>query len=165
MAEAPDKNEAYPELLLEDDSGVGIFAGKAKLIIAAVVLIGAMGYFMFMVFQSATVYYYTVSELRDVGPTPENKLVRVNGKLIEPSFIRVDGSTLANFELTDGAQTIQATYEGVLPDLFFNSHSEIILEGSFGHDGVFTGRNVIVKCPSKYIELDEAGETQPDDFT
>ena len=77
----------------------------------------------------------------------------------------MDGSTLANFQQTEAAQTFRATYEGVLPDLFFNSHSEIILEGSFGHDGVFTGRNVIVKCPSKYIELDEAGETQPDDFT
>ena len=96
---------------------------------------------------------------------PENKLVRVNGKLIEPSFIRPDGSTIANFELTDGARSVPATYDGVLPDLFFNVNSEIILEGSFGPDGVFTGQNVIVKCPSKYIELDEAGETQPTDYT
>ena len=165
MAEAPDNTQGYPERLLEDDVQGGLFAGRGKLIVGAIVLVLALGYFMFMAFQSATVYYYTVSELHDVGPTPENKLVRVNGKLIEPSFSRADGSTLANFELTDGASSIQATFDGVLPDLFFNSHSEIILEGTFGHDGVFTGQNVIVKCPSKYIELEDAGETQPADFT
>ncbi len=169
MAEAPENdpnnNKGIPDRLLENDVPRGLFADKSKLIIGSVVLIGALVYFAFLAFQSATVYYYTVSELHDVGPTPVNKLVRVNGKLIEPSFVRADGSTLANFELTDGASNVHATYNGVLPDLFFNSHSEIILEGTFGSDGVFTGQNVIVKCPSKYIELEEEGEPQPADYT
>ncbi|MDA0771208.1 MAG: cytochrome c maturation protein CcmE [Chloroflexi bacterium] len=165
MAEGPDMNQGYSERLLEDDVQGGFFAGKGKLIAGALVLLVALGYFGFMAFQSASVYYYTVSELHDVGPTPENKLVRVNGKLIEPSFIRADGSTLANFEITDGAKSMHATYDGVLPDLFFNDHSEIILEGTFGPDGVFTGQNVIVKCPSKYVEQEESGETQPADYT
>lgn len=161
MSETPENSQGIPDRLLEDDGPRGPFAGKGKLIIASLVLVGALGYFAFLAFQSATVYYYTVSELHEVGPTPENKLVRVNGKLIEPSFARADGSTLANFELTDGSSSVHATYNGVLPDLFFNSHSEIILEGTFGSDGVFTGQNVIVKCPSKYIEQEESGETQP----
>lgn len=169
MAEAPENdpnnNKGIPDRLLENDVPRGLFASKSKLIIGSVVLIGALVYFAFLAFQSATVYYYTVSELHDVGPTPVNKVVRVNGKLIEPSFVRADGSTLANFELTDGASNVHATYNGILPDLFFNSHSEIILEGTFGSDGVFTGQNVIVKCPSKYIELEEEGEPQTDDYT
>lgn len=164
MAEEPGNTQGYPDRLLDEEE-TGFLAGKGKLIIAASVLIMALGYFAFLAFQSATVYYYTVSELQDVGPTPENKLVRVNGKLIEPSFFRADGSTLASFELTDGAHIMQATYDGVLPDLFFNAHSEIILEGTYGPDGVFTGQNVIVKCPSKYIEKEDAGETQPADYT
>ena len=164
MAEAQDNRQGIPERLLDDGDVGGLFSGKGKLIVGAAVLIAALGYFAFMAFQSATVYYYTVSELHEVGPTPENKLVRVNGKLIEPSFVRVDGSTLANFELTDGVRSMPATYDGVLPDLFFNVHSEIILEGSYGPDGVFTGRNVIVQCPSKYIESDENGETPPADY-
>ena len=169
MAEAPENdpnnNKGIPDRLLENDVPRGLFAGKSKLIIGSVVLIGALVYFAVLAFQSATVYYYTVSELHDVGPTPVNKVVRVNGKLIEPSFVRADGSTLANFELTDGASNVHATYNGILPDLFFNSHSEIILEGTFGSDGVFTGQNVIVKCPSKYIELEEESEPQPADYT
>ena len=44
-----------------------------------------------------------------------------------------------------------AIHDGVVPDLFFNEHSEIILEGSYPAKGVFESQTVIVKCPSKYI--------------
>ena len=159
MAEATSR---YPEQL-EEESG-GLFARKGKLIIAAVVMLGALGYFGFMAFQSATVYYYTVSEMKEVGPTPDARLVRVSGKLIGSSFERESGSTVANFVLFDEAdesEIMHANYQGVLPDLFFNDHSEIILEGTYGSDGVFSSQNVIVKCPSKYIALEEEGETSP----
>ncbi len=131
-----------------------------KFIAAAIVMLGALGYFAFMAFQSATVYSYSVSELTALGPTPEGKLVRVNGKLIDGSFERQEASTLAYFTLTDendAAQVIAAHYDGVLPDLFFNPHSEIILEGRYGPDGIFASQNVLVKCPSKYIEAEEEG--------
>ena len=132
-------------------------SNRGKLLIALVVLIGAFGYLALIAFQSATVYYYTVGELRELGPTPEGRMVRVNGKLVEDSFERIDTSTLARFSLTDGANTLSAAHDGILPNLFFNEHSEIILEGSFGQDGVFQSHNVIVKCPSKYVAAEESG--------
>ena len=132
-------------------------SNRGKLLVALVVLIGAFGYLAYMAFQSATVYYYTVGELRELGPTSEGRMVRVNGKLVEDSFERIDTSTLAHFSLTDGSDTLSAAHDGILPDLFFNEHSEIILEGSFGQDGVFQSHNVIVKCPSKYVAAEESG--------
>ena len=150
-------NTLLPEVP-EEEAAQGFFSGNGRVIIGAIVLIGALGYFAFMAFQSATVYYYTVSEMNEVGATPEGKLVRVSGKLVPVTFERVEQSTLARFSLTDGSETIVASHSGVLPDLFFNDHSEIILEGRFGSDGVFTSQNVIVKCPSKYIALDEEAE-------
>ena len=132
-------------------------SSRGKLLIAFVVLIGAFGYLGFIAFQSATVYYYTVGELQDLGPTPEGRMVRVNGKLVEDSFERIDTSTLARFSLTDGSDTLSAAHDGILPNLFFNEHSEIILEGSYGQDGVFQSHNVIVKCPSKYVAAEESG--------
>ncbi|MCH8061326.1 MAG: cytochrome c maturation protein CcmE [Chloroflexi bacterium] len=152
--------DASLPVLPEEDSGKGLLSGNAKIIIGAIVLIGALGYFAFMAFQSATVYYYTVSEMIDRGATPEGKLVRVSGKLVPVSFEREDESTLASFTLTDGAETLDALHNGVFPDLFFNEHSEIILEGTYGSDGVFASQNVIVKCPSKYIALDEDAEAE-----
>ncbi len=131
---------------------------RFKLLVALVVLVAAAGYFAFQAFDAATVYYYTVGEMNEVGPTDEGRMVRVSGKLVPDSFHRADGSTLAEFHLTDGEQDMAAAHDGVLPDLFFNEHSEIILEGQYHPDGVFLSENIIVKCPSKYIaQEDETG--------
>ena len=144
-----------------EEESPGLFAGKGKFIIAAAVLLGAFFYLGFIAFQSATVYSYTVTELTGLGPTPEGKLVRVSGSLVEDTFARPDGSTMAHFTLTDkedgGIQFVSAQHDGVLPDLFFNPHSEIILEGTYRPDGVFDSQNVLVKCPSKYIEATDDG--------
>ena len=137
------------------EEGSFIAAHRAKLLIGAAVVIGALAYLAFMAFQSATVYYYTVGEAHSLGPTEDGRLLRVSGKLMPSSFERADGSATAQFELTDGAQTLRAIHEGVLPDLFFNDHSEIILEGSFDDQMVFHSENVIVKCPSKYVAVQE----------
>jgi cytochrome c-type biogenesis protein CcmE len=104
-----------------------------------------------MAFKSATVYYYTVGEANELVNLPEGKTVRVSGKLVTDSFSRADGSTVAHFQLSDGSETMRAFHDGVVPDLFFNEHSEIILEGFYGPDGEFESHNIIVKCPSKYI--------------
>ena len=129
---------------------------RSKIFIAFVVLIGALGYLGFTAFQSATVYYYTVDEIIQAGPTPDGKIVRVSGKLVPSSYIREEGSTLAQFDLTDGTLNMQAVHNGVLPSLFFNEHSDIILEGAYTPGGLFESQNVIVKCPSKYVAADES---------
>ena len=132
---------------------------RVKLLIVFAVLVGALCYFAFLAFSGATVYYYTVGEMSAMGPSPEGKTVRVSGKLDPDSFHRAQGSTLSEFRLTDGSTALAAAHEGVLPDLFFNEHSEIILEGSYHPDGVFVSENVIVKCPSKYVAVEDSGET------
>ena len=126
-------------------------AHRVKVLLAAAVLTAALGYLGFQAFQSATAYYLTVGELVERGATEEGRTVRVNGKLVEGSFDRSEGSTVATFSLTDGTQTITAQHDGTIPDLFFNEHSELTLEGSYGEDGVFQSHFVTVKCPSKYI--------------
>ena len=142
----------YPEPAAIEDGAIP--SNRGKFLIGLVVLIAALGYFGFIAFQSATVYYYTVGELHDLGATSDGRLVRVAGKLVPDSFHREGGSTLANFTLTDGSETLSAVHDGIVPDLFFNEHSEIILEGTYAQNGVFESQNVIVKCPSKYIAAD-----------
>ena len=132
---------------------------RLKVLIGLIVLVGALGYFGFMAFQSATVYYYTVGELSAKGPTPDGRTVRVSGKLVPDSFHRDSGSTLARFDLTDGSRVMSAAHDGIVPDLFFNEHSEIILEGAYTPDGTFDSQNVIVKCPSKYVTEDPPRES------
>ena len=56
-----------------------------------------------------------------------------------------------------GSPNMEASYVGVLPDLFFNPHSEIILEGHYDPESaVFQTDNILVKCPSKYQSVQNA---------
>ncbi len=135
-----------------------ISSHRVKLLIALVVLIGAIGYFAFQAFEGALVYYYTVDEVTALGATADSKFVRVKGKLVPDSFHRLEGSTVAEFHLTDGATSLSAAHDGVLPPTFFNEHSEIILEGRLDSDGRFLSENIVVVCPSKYVaQEDETG--------
>ena len=133
-------------------------SNRGKFLFAAVVLCAALGYFAYMAFQGAMVYYYTVSEISSQPATAEGRTVRVSGKLKPGAFHRVEGSTLAHFSLVDGIGEIGAVHNGVLPDLFFNEHSEIILEGTHTPGQEFDSQIVIVKCPSKYVAMEESEE-------
>ena len=135
-----------------------IIANRGKFLFAATILFAALGYFAYMAFQGATVYYYTVTEISGQPATIEGRMVRVSGKLNPGSFYRVEGATLAHFSLTDDITEIEAVHDGVLPDLFFNEHSEIILEGTHSPGKEFDSQNVIVKCPSKYVAVEDSGK-------
>jgi len=115
-----------------------------------VLLISALTYFSYSAFQGSTVYYLTVSEVLNQADVSKGKTVRVSGKLLRESFQRESGSTIASFIIADDTQELMASYDGVLPDLFFNERSAIVLEGVYGPNQVFSAENVIVKCPSKY---------------
>lgn len=142
----------FPESLSLDQGTV--FSLRIKVVVGILVLLGSLGYLVLMAFQSATVYYYDVGEINQLGSTPEGKMVRVSGKLVPGSFLREGRSIVSRFALTDGSETLPAVHEGVLPDLFFNEHSEVILEGRLKSNGLFESENVIVKCPSKYMAVD-----------
>ncbi|MBI2171278.1 MAG: cytochrome c maturation protein CcmE [Chloroflexi bacterium] len=137
----------------------GFFSGSRKLYVAAALLAMAIGYFGFTVFQNATVYYLTVDELLALD-TKATETVRVAGKLVPDSFQRDPQGTMARFTLTDGKGVLAAQYDGILPELFFNEQSQIVLEGRYDGSGVFHTSSVVVKCPSKYQAV-ESGQTTP----
>ena len=136
---------------------------RTRFIIIAAVVVLALAFMIWAAFGENTRYFLTVSEFNTKQSGQEitdGQMVRVSGKLVEGSFARPGKSTLSQFQLTDkegaasGSARLPAAYNGVLPDLFFNPHSEIILEGSYGNDGVFHASEILVKCPSKYQELE-----------
>ena len=134
-----------------------MLAHRGKLLVAAGVFVLALVYLAFIAFQGASAYYLTVSELADRGDSVYDRNLRVSGKLVQSSFVRDDNGTLVHFSLADaedGGQTMDAVYDGLVPDLFFNEHSEIVLEGTYGPDGMFDAQSILVKCPSKYQALE-----------
>ena len=143
---------------------------RTRFIIIAVVVALSLAFMIWAAFGENTLYFLTVSELnaKQAGMEIEDgQMVRVSGKLVEGTFDRPEKSTVSRFQLTDkegassGSALLIASYDGVLPDLFFNPHSEIILEGSYNGEGVFHASEILVKCPSKYRDLDEQLEDQP----
>ena len=134
---------------------------RTRLIILAGVIALAVAYMVYAAFPGNTLYFVTVSEFMDDPKLQDGQTLRVAGALAPDTFRRDDGSTLSHFALGDklpdvpgispGSPQLQANYVGVLPDLFFNPHSEIILEGRYdAQERVFATDNILVKCPSKY---------------
>ena len=130
--------------------------------VLAVVALAAFGYFAFGIFQGSLFTYLSVDELVSEGASLEGKSIKVVGSLVEYSFQREGEDSLrANFQLESGGARVDATYDGVLDDLFFNPHSEITLTGTLGEDGVFTADVYNIKCPSKYESLDVENPYDP----
>ena len=137
------------------DEGRGLLGGRGRLFLIGVVLLLAVAYLIYAAFPGSTSYYFTVDELEANAAEVDGKTVRVKGKLAPDSFVREDGGTMATFTLIAGDESLPAAYDGVVPDLFFNEHSEIILQGSYSEGQTFHAETVSVLCPSKYQALEE----------
>ena len=96
-----DQAETIPEDFAMEPAEGALTAHRVKVFIGVAVLVVALGYFAFQAFQSATVYYLTVGELRQLGPSEDGRMVRVSGILVDGSFLREGNTTLGHFSLTD----------------------------------------------------------------
>ncbi len=120
-------------------SGARVFVGVA-LVLAAVVLL------VLRARTDSVVYYVTVTELLARSAQAENRGLRVTGKVV-PGTIAREGRRLT-FHVTDGAQAVPVSYEGIVPETF-TDESEVVVEGSYLH-GRFEANGLLTKCPSKY---------------
>ena len=111
-------------------------SNRGKFLFAAVVLCAALGYFAYMAFQGAMVYYYTVSEISSQPATAEGRTVRVSGKLKPGSFHRVEGSTSAHFSLVK----LERFITGCCQICFLMSTQKLFLKVL-----ILRGRNLIAK--------------------
>ena len=150
------------ELDREETSGSRNNRTRLAVLLSVVGL--ALGYMVYAAFPGNALFFMTVSEFLSKDEAQDGRIVRVAGKLVDGSFLRENNSTLTSFQLIDKEDAapgvhLSATYDGVLPDLFFNPHSEIILQGSFSPGQVFQADTILVKCPSKYRSLEEELQT------
>ena len=153
-------NDRGMEPLDEFGDEVQANSNKTRFLVLSAVIILALGYMIYAAFPGNTLYFLTVSEFSEKSDFQDGRLLRVSGKLVEGTFGRNGNSIDSLFQITDNdgdsfSVTLMASYTGVLPDLFFNPHSELILEGSYGANEVFHADNILVKCPSKYRDLED----------
>lgn len=159
-----EEKEYDSEENLEGDVATG-GNNRTRLVILLLVVGLALGYMVYAAFPGNALYFMSVNEFMEKEEAQDGRIVRVSGKLVDGSFNRAENSINTSFRLIDegtglGGENLLASYVGVLPDLFFNPHSEIILQGSYGPGQVFEADTILVKCPSKYRSLEDELQQQ-----
>jgi cytochrome c-type biogenesis protein CcmE len=72
----------------------------------------------------------------------------VGGLVVEGTLVRGQGEVIT-FDITDGGETIKASFSGVLPDLFKEGQGTVAT-GSY-IDGVFQASEILAKHDEDYM--------------
>ncbi len=126
-------------------------AKNRRFIIGAGIIVAAVAYLVYTGIRETSVYYLTIDEFLSRRTAVAGEGVRVAGRVAGDS-VRWDAGTLdlgfrlANFDNTDG---VDVHYNGVLPDMFAEGR-DVIVEGTYGREGVFHAKTLMTSCPSKY---------------
>ena len=156
-------NDQQPPSVVVTTAGTSTLMGpRAKLAFAFILVAAALVYFAFTAFEGATVDYLSVEQVSTEAPTAVDRQVGVIGKLVQDSYVRDADGLRAHFAIKDedGVQELEITYMGEIGQVFFNDHSEIILQGQKMVDGSFNADNLTVRCPSKYLTEAEQAEIE-----
>ena len=120
-----------------------------------------VAYLMWTGISDSMVYYLTPVELVERvedDPSFHEVGVKVSGRVVEGSWERgVEGVGTHAFAVADLERpdvTFSVRYDDVLPDTF-NDEAEVVVEGTFGADGVFRAHTVLTKCGSRYEAAEE----------
>jgi cytochrome c-type biogenesis protein CcmE len=83
------------------------------------------------------------------SPLADGTRLRVGGLVETASLARSDGGKSVQFRITDGANAVDVTYSGVLPDLFREGQG-VVVEGRLDH-GTLRADNVLAKHDERYM--------------
>lgn len=112
----------------------------------------AVGLVLFALRQDI-VFFRTPSDLQTMSVEPGQRM-RLGGLVEKGSVIRGKG-TKVTFEVTDTANAVKVTYNGILPDLFREGQG-VVTEGAFASDGTFVADTVLAKHDEKYMPKEVA---------
>ncbi len=119
---------------------------RLRLVAAAVLVAGSLGYVVAGGLREAVVYYVTPTELRSHALDPRRP-VRVGGQVV-PGSLRREGDEL-RFTLTDGQAQLAVRFRGQVEGLLVEGQGAVV-EGRLGADGALHARSVVVKHSEEY---------------
>ena len=121
------------------------------LLVSGVFLAGYLG---IKAFSENLLYFYTPSDIM-TGKAPKDKSFRVGG-LVEDGSVERNGM-LVKFSVTDNLESIEVSYEGILPDLFREGQG-VVASGSLINKCVrwtciktFNATQVLAKHDENYM--------------
>ncbi len=106
-------------------------------------------------FNNDIVFFVAPSDMAEKG-LPGRSL-RLGGLVEAGSVRRVseDGQPVARFRVTDGRESVEVAYTGILPDLFREGQGVVTL-GRVRPDGTFGASEVLAKHDETYMPKDVA---------
>ncbi len=116
-------------------------------------------------FEKNLLYFYSPTQVV-AGEAPKERSFRIGGLVLDGSVKRDPESLNVSFILTDTANQITITYEGILPDLFREGQG-IVANGKLEAGNVFVAEEVLAKHDENYMPpevaqaLEEAGAEIP----
>ena len=128
---------------------------RVKFLLAALVIVGAIGYLGVTNFQNTAKYAMTLDEMLTRKEEIVGQEIRVYAKVVNGTIEReFKTSTLKFVAFDDKVPSLQVpiVYRGTVPDTF-KDDAEVVLEGKYSPNegnGVFEARTLLAKCPSKY---------------
>ncbi len=120
--------------------GVVIGAGVGLLAVAAILVMFAL--------RDTVVFFKTPSDIVEKG-VPTGERFRLGGLVADGSVVR-GGGTKVQFAVTDTTNTINVSYEGILPDLFREGQG-VVTEGKLDPGGLFVADTVLAKHDENYM--------------
>jgi len=144
-------------------------AQQIRIGIAAVIVLGTIGYLAFTGAAASKSYYVTVAEMQGMGEKAYHSNLRVEG-YVKPQTIQQNGPNVSfiltefeshNPKATPSARAIRVNYQGSEPPPdTFKGDAQALAIGTWGRDGVFHATQLQAKCASKYAPA-QPGTTQP----
>lgn len=117
-------------------------------------VIGVAVLLVLFALQEQIVYFHSPSDVveKQVG---SGTRIRLGGLVEDGSVVRGQGSSVA-FAVTDTANTVSVSYQGILPDLFREGQG-VVVEGAFPQPGsVFVADTVLAKHDETYMPREVA---------
>ena len=129
---------------------------KRRLIFVLMIVLGlgaAVGFGLYAMKQNINLFYSPLEIVENKAPV--DVLIRLGGLVVEGSVKRDTDTLHVEFQLTDNAESVTVSYDGILPDLFREGQG-IVTMGKVQNDGSFIATEVLAKHDENYMSPEVA---------
>lgn len=129
-----------------------------KIIAVVLVIVAAIAYLIFSSLGAATASYFIPVEQALSRNVEMDKFYRIEGK-IDVENAKFDGTKnpvelkFAIYDEKNTSKKLTIIYNDIKPDNFAEATSAVV-EGKFNSDGTFKADKLMLKCPTKYEQVE-----------
>jgi cytochrome c-type biogenesis protein CcmE len=139
---------------------------KRRLIAALIIVlgVGAAAAVAMRALNENMLFFISPTDVKEQA-LPVGKRFRLGGLVAGGSVSRASDSLAVTFVVTDGAESVDVRFDGILPDLFREGQGVIAI-GALDTDGHFEAAEVLAKHDENYMPpevadaLKKAGHTE-----